>query len=194
MHAWEGWGHSMYPVIYPNSEKKKNGFSVSHPSSPIYSTMPSHFLWIANIVFRIYVKKNIYISYICHSRYIWKLDRVSARWNKRYKDDHRIIIKIIILWYLKNDKIDLKNIYPFSCFVTSEKKLNEEYPKFVRGRNNKIFSFSSSFNAYYFSHLCNYVNKFKPFHTIKKNTKCLCVIKVSQESLKLSIKIPTENS
>lgn len=55
---------SMYPVIYPNSEKKKNGFSVSHPSSPIYSTMPSHFLWIANIVFRIYVKKNIYISVI----------------------------------------------------------------------------------------------------------------------------------
>lgn len=152
MHAWEGWGHSMYPVIYPNSEKKKNGFSVSHPSSPIYSTMPSHFLWIANIVFRIYVKKKIYI-YICHSRYIWKLDRVSARWNKRYKDDHRIIIKIIILWYLKNDKIDLKNIYPFSCFVKSEKKLNEEYPKLFEDAITR-FSLFPRPSTHIISHIC----------------------------------------
>lgn len=85
----------MYPVIYPNSEKKKNGFSVSYPSSPIYSTMPSHFLWIANIVSRIYVKKYVsailvtFESCICTMKYYIKYD-------------HWIIIKIIILWYLKN--------------------------------------------------------------------------------------------
>lgn len=85
----------MYPVIYPNSEKKKNGFLVSYPSSPIYSTMPSHFLWIANIVSRIYVKKYISAILVTFESCI--------RTMKYYiKDDHWIIIKIIILWYLKN--------------------------------------------------------------------------------------------
>lgn len=105
MHAWEGWGHSMYPVIYPNSEKKKNGFSVSYPSSPIYSTMPSHFLWIANIVSRIYVKKYIsatLVTFESCTEYLY--DEINVA---------RMITVLLLKLLFYSHKIDKKNCLNF---------------------------------------------------------------------------------